>query len=136
MESDPKMNAGIYQIQNLVNWKRYIGSAIDINRRWGEHRRRLLCGTHVNKHLQSAWNKYGSAQFSFKTLLICTPEQLLIFEQICFKALNPEYNKTPTAGSSFGYKHSEETKQKLRNMKLIFPEKKICLGKLKARWKV
>lgn len=56
---------GIYKILNKVNNKFYIGSSVNINIRFREHKRCLELGTHVNKHLQSAWNKYGSNNFEF-----------------------------------------------------------------------
>lgn len=46
--------AGIYQIRNIVNGKVYIGSAVNIERRWGMHKNRLKAGQHRNIHLQRA----------------------------------------------------------------------------------
>ena len=44
------MTCGIYMIQNLVNFKIYIGQSVDIERRWGEHKYELNGGYHHNKH--------------------------------------------------------------------------------------
>ena len=116
---DSKMNGGIYVIRNIVNSKAYLGSAIDINKRIGEHLRALRNGTHHNIHLQRAWNKYGRGVFEFKILLYCNPEELLSNEQdgidyytelLGWAGL---YNICPTAGSSLGLKASMETRAKL-----------------------
>lgn len=56
---------GIYKILNKINNKFYIGSSINIRKRIKEHERCLKFGIHSNKHLQSAWDKYGSNNFEF-----------------------------------------------------------------------
>lgn len=53
--------SGIYRIVNLANDKFYIGSAVNLERRWYMHRNRLNAGKHRNAHLQAAWSKYGEA---------------------------------------------------------------------------
>jgi hypothetical protein len=53
------VQGGIYQIRCLANGKVYVGSAADLRRRWGRHRRALSIGKHVNGHLQAAWLKHG-----------------------------------------------------------------------------
>lgn len=105
---------GIYEILNTVNGKRYIGSANNFPRRWAEHRRVLRKGTSRQRILQSAWNKYGEAAFVFNRLLICaaTKEHLLMYEQQCFKAFEPEYNICKVAGNILGYKHTPEALRK------------------------
>ena len=45
----------IYRIRNILTGKFYIGSSIDIERRWHEHRLHLRTDRHANKHLQNAW---------------------------------------------------------------------------------
>ena len=56
---------GVYKILNCKNNKFYIGSSVDIERRFESHRKELIAGTHNNKHLQNAWNKYGESCFRF-----------------------------------------------------------------------
>ena len=106
--------SGIYEILNLVNGKRYIGSAVRFARRWAVHRCRLRRGAHDNKHLQAAWNKYGEAAFVFKPLLICAAKDLIDYEQRCLDGYRPEYNKDLVAGSRMGSTVSAETREKLR----------------------
>lgn len=56
----------------------YVGSSIDIEKRLKQHRWHLNRGTHVNRHLQAAWLKYGSAAFLFETVEIVETKALLI----------------------------------------------------------
>lgn len=110
--TDP-INTGIYEIVNLVNGKRYVGSAVDLYQRWREHRWGLAGGRHHSRHLQAAWRKYGADAFEFRVLMECPPVGLLREEQAEFDRRAPEYNVCPTAGSSLGRQHSEETRLKI-----------------------
>ena len=55
---DKKVICGIYSIRNKINGKKYIGSSVDIYRRWGVHLRNLVRHRHPNEHLQRAWDQY------------------------------------------------------------------------------
>lgn len=59
---------GVYVITNAVNGKRYIGSSGDVACRLRHHKRDLRLNLHGNRHLQSAWNKYGAANFTYEVL--------------------------------------------------------------------
>ncbi|MDP3987018.1 MAG: GIY-YIG nuclease family protein [Nanoarchaeota archaeon] len=72
---------GIYQILNVINGKRYIGSSVKIYGRWTLHKSRLRRNVHWNSHLQGAWNKYGEENFKFETIEECETENLLEREQ-------------------------------------------------------
>lgn len=62
---------GIYTIRNIQDNKRYIGQSVNIEKRFITHRSSLNKGSHFNKHLQYAWNKYGKEQFVFEVVEIC-----------------------------------------------------------------
>lgn len=104
--------SGIYEISNKVNGKQYIGSAVSFERRWRVHRHKLQKGVHHNQPLQNAWNRYGSDAFSFKVLLVCGVEDLVLFEQRALDVVQPAYNVCKIAGRTTGYKHTLETKAK------------------------
>jgi hypothetical protein len=55
------MASGIYQIRNKANGHRYVGSSNNIQERWHKHISDLNRNKHHSRHLQNAWNKYGSA---------------------------------------------------------------------------
>jgi len=59
------MKSGIYCIENLINGKKYIGLAIDIEKRWKRHLSELTKNKHSNTHLQNSWDKYGCENFDF-----------------------------------------------------------------------
>ena len=54
---------GIYCIINLVDGKRYVGSAINLKERLNQHYHELTTNQHFNIHLQRSWNKYGEKKF-------------------------------------------------------------------------
>jgi group I intron endonuclease len=106
-------DSGIYQISNLLNGKRYVGSAKSLKARLSKHVSALNIGNHHAKHLQSAFNKYGTKSFEFTTLLKCSPEDLIFYEQRAIDAFKPEYNSSPTAGNTLGVKCSPERRRKI-----------------------
>jgi group I intron endonuclease len=62
--------AGIYSFVNLVNGKRYIGQAIDIDYRIKRgHFQKLIRNNDPHPKLQRAWNKYGYQNFVVETLI-------------------------------------------------------------------
>jgi group I intron endonuclease len=73
---------GVYQITCLANGKIYIGSAINLRRRWENHRRALRGKYHSNGYLQHAWNKYGEGQFHVSVLELTNMDDRLCAEQI------------------------------------------------------
>jgi hypothetical protein len=58
--------------------------------------------------------KYGYSNFKLEILEYCTIEDIRAREQYYLDILKPEYNLLPTAGSSLGFKHSEESLVKMR----------------------
>lgn len=117
------MISGIYLIKNLQNNKVYVGSAVNVSRRWKEHKKDLVKRKHHSCLLQRAWDKYGEQNFKFEILEeVSNPEHLLAYEQVYldyYKSYEDDkgYNICKTAGSHYGLKRSEETKQKISESK-------------------
>lgn len=106
--------SGIYEIVNLANGKRYVGSSILVRKRWACHRRELRSGKHHSRHLQNAWLKHGEDSFSFRMLEAVPEKEMLIKrEQHYIDALRPEYNCSPTAGSCLGHKWTADQRSRL-----------------------
>lgn len=114
--------SGIYQIRNLSDGKRYIGSAVSIARRFRQHRCALRKGTRTNARLLNAWNKYGEKSFVFEVLVRCSAEDLVFYEQICIDELSPEYNIRRDAASNLGIKLSPETRRRISEVQRGIPK--------------
>jgi group I intron endonuclease len=104
--------SGIYSITSPSGGV-YIGSAVSLRNRWSSHRSRAAAGLHINPKLQNAFNKYGASAMRFEVLIVCRPEDLLLFEQRAIDLIEPKYNICKVAGNSLGLKRSAETKAKL-----------------------
>lgn len=83
------VKTGIYKITCIVNGKIYIGSSIDIARRFREHRSRLKMQTHSSVHLQRSWNKHGKDKFLFSIIEECDQNNLIEREQYWIDELKP-----------------------------------------------
>ena len=119
--------AGVYQITNIVNNKKYIGSASNMKRRWQNHKAMLRHDWHYNKHMQNAWNSVGESMFRFEPLLICEYEDALRYEQIMIDKTQPEYNKAISVTAPFlGRKHTESAKNRIAN---AHKGNNYCLGR-------
>jgi group I intron endonuclease len=111
---------GIYSITHEASGKVYVGSSLNIRRRWNKHRRELRQGAHHSQKLQRAWDKYGADAFVFA--VIEETDDLLPREQhwldLHDAAGAKGYNVSPIAGliQAPGKRrpHSEATKAKIR----------------------
>lgn len=103
--------SGIYEIVNHKNGKRYIGSAVNMPKRWGTHKWALRNDRHDNKHLQAAWDKYGEEVFEFNLIMLCDRAVMKEWEQRYMDEFAPEYNIAPKASHPMlGRKHSMKTR--------------------------
>lgn len=114
--------AGLYKITNKLNGKCYIGSSVDIPARFRCHKSYLRRGIHTNIHLQRAYDKYGRENFVYSIILLCEPDDTLLYEQMLLDAGVGDYNiaedaTAPMKGrygelnSFYGRKHSKETRE-------------------------
>ena len=110
--------SGIYKIRNILNDKIYVGSAVNLKKRWFHHRKLLRADTHFNIHLQRAWGIDGEENFCFEVIELCQKNQLLSKEQYhidCSGCADDAigYNLNPVAGSQLGRKWSDESRKKI-----------------------
>lgn len=116
-------DTGIYQITNLANGKRYIGSAMTLSQRWRQHKCALSKGDRrANRRLLNAWNKDGPDNFEFKPILYCSAENLVMYEQAAIDSLKPEYNIRKDAASNLGIKLSAETRRRISEVQKGVPK--------------
>lgn len=111
---------GIYMIQNLVNYKTYVGRSLNLRKRWIQHKWHLRHNCHHSLSLQRAWNKYGETSFKFTPILIgisdesslCNAENYYIDSYGSMTSVNG-YNLAPSSGTNRGVKYSEESRKKM-----------------------
>ena len=108
--------SGIYMIRNKINGKVYIGQAQNLNIREYNHIHDLRKGTHHNKHLQAAWDKYTEQNFEFSIVELCDVDKLNEREKFYINELDTlkdGYNQTEGGVGARGRKASEETRRRL-----------------------
>lgn len=105
----------VYRWVNNVNNKTYIGSTVNLSARLYKY----YSLKHLNERktpIHNALLKYGFENFTFEILEYCEKGfNPIIREQYYFSKLKPEYNILEQAGSSLGYKHSDETLEFFKN---------------------
>lgn len=119
--NETKGLSGIYMIVNKITKDYYIGSAAT-NRFYARFSNHLIY-FRGSKIVKSAVKKYKLNNFAFIILElypnIVTKEnnkELLDLEDRYLKLLLPNYNILTEAGSSFGYKHTEVDRQKMKDI--------------------
>lgn len=84
--------SGIYRILNKINGNCYIGSSLNVEKRYKRHLSTLRHNSSRCSILQKAFNKYGEDNFEFQVILCCKPEYRLYYEQQLIRELNSQYN--------------------------------------------
>ena len=109
--------AGVYAITNIVTGKKYIGSAINLRKRWIAHLAALRTGQ-GNIKLQRSFDKHGPEAFEFSPILFCDRSMCLFYEELAiaaFDGVDNGYNARRIPSSNLGLKlpKSEETRRKI-----------------------
>src|ERR1700712_1076510 len=114
--------SGIYLIHNNINGKEYIGSGMDLSKRLATYYfpSRLCDGRYISNSIL----KYGHGSFSVVILDILSntstsiKQDIISKEQQHINLYKPVYNLNPIAGSSMGFKHSEESKRLISEFRI------------------
>jgi group I intron endonuclease len=109
----------IYLVTNLVNGKQYVGKTVwPLLHRWSQHRSDAR--NNYDTYLCRAIRKYGEQNFKIAPLVsdVEVESELNEFEVEYISVLGTKapngYNLTNGADGSTGYKHSEESREKIR----------------------
>lgn len=114
----------VYKIFNKENNSYYIGSAINVKKRWRQHENALNGGIHRNKHLQNAWNKYGEKSFEFISLILVSDKNVLLEREQFYIDMGVlmgrklMYNINLNVSGFHGRKHTEKTKLKMSQKRM------------------
>ena len=133
------MTCGIYSITCVPTGKFYVGSSVNIEGRWRQHRCHLKAGKHHSVLLQRSWDKYGADAFVFAITLEVDAEFLLDKEQEVLDTEQPfaphGFNICKTvsgmdtvtrlrmSSTRLGRKHSKETRDKLAHKNSTVPRR-------------
>lgn len=114
-------SAGIYLIRNLLDYKVYVGSAKNLEKRIKQHMWDITNKRHRNKYLQNAVLCHGYENFRFivleydlKSSELAEREQAWMDHYQSFND-NIGYNIQPKAYSNLGNPMPESAKIKIRN---------------------
>lgn len=86
------MTCGVYVIRNSNSGREYVGSSVNVETRWKQHRVDLNGNRHHCHALQKAWKKHGANAFEFELLEACEEDRLRDREQFFVDQRVPEYN--------------------------------------------
>lgn len=115
------MKAGIYQIVNTRNNKRYIGSTLNFRKRYRQHERMLKSNKHDNQYLQNSFAKEPDV-FVFQVIeTINNAAEMMSVEQgyldVLYDRQDQCYNINPNANQP-PHVFSAETKRKMSAAKI------------------
>ncbi len=134
------MAIGIYVIRNKDSGKVYVGSSVNISKRWRHHLSDLRLEKHHALRLQRSWNKYGESAFFFEIVEnLIDPSILIKREQYwidAYKAINPinGYNVCPAAGTVRGTKRTDEQIKLMRDNGIRRGISKKCREARRLSW--
>lgn len=112
-----KRSSGIYKISLIDDGTFYVGSAVNLFKRFKEHSRTLRNGSHHCDHLNNAVKKYGLDKALFSLIEICDRDVLIEREQYWFSQFDRLYNTCKVAGSTLGRVMSVGQKVHLSKLK-------------------
>ena len=108
-----KGKSGVYRWVNKETGGSYVGSGTNLARRFYNYYSAASLIRHGCMVINRALLKYGYSNFTLEIIEYCEPSNVIAREQFYLDLLKPEYNILVKAGSSLGFKHAEETKQKI-----------------------
>jgi group I intron endonuclease len=129
----------VYKITNTINNDFYIGSSVNLNKRYYTHLNHMRNEKKTCIKLNRAVKKYNEDNFKFEIIAKCPEEYVLKLEQWFISNLNPNYNIAKIAGSNLGIKRTKKVKiERAKIQKLNWSNKEYRehhIQKLALNWK-
>ena len=105
----------IYRLTNLIRNKAYIGQTDDFKRRMRDHKN---CSNIDSSYVDRSIRKHGWHNFKVEIILDDVPEEDLDNLETCYIAVENTmapngYNLTRGGGGIRGYKHTDESREKM-----------------------
>lgn len=103
---------GVYKITCNGNNQLYIGSSVDIQKRWQQHISHLRKGVHSSVYLQNSYNKYGEDSLNFEVICILNDSneiELRNTEWYFIDLYKPQFN----SAAPIIYNRTEEWKKRI-----------------------
>lgn len=114
---DNKGKAGVYRWENKLNGYSYIGSSTSLKRRLEKYfHAKYLEKNSGNMIINKALVKYGHSNFSFHILEYCDVTNVVSREQYYIDLFKPEYNSLEVASLELGWKHSDLSLEKMKEV--------------------
>lgn len=87
-----KKVSAVYKITNKVTGECYVGSSVDVYRRWANHKCPSKWKQHPNNKMYQDMQKYGVDQFKFEIIVPAATTHLKMCEQEFIDIYHPKYN--------------------------------------------
>jgi len=126
----------IYRAVNKTNGKNYIGLTNNLKKRILNHNYSSFKENHKDykSYFHNAIRKYGKENFTWEVIFQTKDEKIINSSEIYFiwlyNSYSTGYNSTRGGEGTFGYKHTEEAKQKMRVPNTFETRRKISLSKM------
>lgn len=135
---------GVYKITNTATGDFYIGSSIDIKRRWQHHKCPSIWNSKTNQ-MYKDMQTYGVDNFTFTIIVLVEPEHLKQVEQEAIEMFNPTYNRFKAKILNHdGYQQDYYNEHKNHKLKCVkerhsrlcrFNNETLTFGALKERFR-
>lgn len=125
------MRRGVYAILHVKTGAAYIGSSVKVTGRFTWHRFMLRRGRHRSVKLQKLWNKTKETEWVFVVVQFCRSLELRDCEERWLK----EWPGEVLNERDVEWRHSEETKAKMRLGRMSYLETPGARDALSARAK-
>lgn len=111
-----KKVCGVYKIENTITGDFYVGSSVNVKRRWITHRNPFRHSYCPDNKMYSDMEKYGNDCFKMELICECKEENLKEMEQYFIDNMKPTYSGSK---SHISERKKEQTKKLATRLKRL-----------------